>query len=246
MLIIIQYQLWIEPDPHSSYKTWFYFSVEGVPQGSTLTFCIVNMSNQVKLFKEGHLPVFCNEQDNCWKRIPQAIQQNGMTKREEGFELTFKHTFNNKTKHYFAFSYPWTYTQANQMIEELMKKFREKYFCDYRKLCLTSKKISLNILTVTKVIEKSTVEMKQIKSLEDLECYTFKNKKVLVELSRVSTSAQGCIQEKLLQATSLMDSSTISSPAAVKPNNFWKNLSSTSCQSSTLTDSSMAISDVTA
>jgi len=48
----------VEADPNSTYKTWFYFSVKGVPLGATLTFCIINLSNQVKLFKEGHLPVF--------------------------------------------------------------------------------------------------------------------------------------------------------------------------------------------
>jgi hypothetical protein len=75
-----QYQLWVEADPSSSYKTWFHFSVEGISAGATVSMSIMNMSNQLKLIKEGHLPVYRNEQDNRWSRIPQPIQQNGMVK----------------------------------------------------------------------------------------------------------------------------------------------------------------------
>jgi hypothetical protein len=38
------------------------------------------MSNQVKLFREGHLPVFKNEKDGNWDRIKLPIQQNGIGK----------------------------------------------------------------------------------------------------------------------------------------------------------------------
>jgi len=40
------------------------------------------MSNQLKLIKEGHLPVFRSEQECRWARILQPIQQNGMVKAE--------------------------------------------------------------------------------------------------------------------------------------------------------------------
>lgn len=112
------------------------------------------MSNQVKLFKEGHLPVFKNEEEDKWTRIKIPLQQNGVSKGEEGFELTFRHMFTNKSKHFFAFSYPWTYSECNAFINELVSKNKEKYFCDYRPLCLTSKKMELNLLTVTRLHEK--------------------------------------------------------------------------------------------
>ena len=37
----------------------------------------MNMSNQVKLFKEGHLPVFKSEKTE-WNRIKIPIQSNGI------------------------------------------------------------------------------------------------------------------------------------------------------------------------
>ena len=47
----LEFSLWIRADCaetvyETSYRTWFYFSVTGVPSGATLSFRIVNMSKQ--------------------------------------------------------------------------------------------------------------------------------------------------------------------------------------------------------
>jgi hypothetical protein len=51
-LSIVNYEIWISPDsmPYAaeptSYRTWFLFSVTGVPKGvKTLNFLVKNMSN---------------------------------------------------------------------------------------------------------------------------------------------------------------------------------------------------------
>ena len=47
------FDIWVAGDasPHMGpgeyYRTWFYFSVTGVPQGELLTFTFRNLSNQV-------------------------------------------------------------------------------------------------------------------------------------------------------------------------------------------------------
>lgn len=48
------FDIWVAGDasPHMDssgeyYRTWFYFSVTGVPQGELLTFTFKNLSNQV-------------------------------------------------------------------------------------------------------------------------------------------------------------------------------------------------------
>ena len=47
------FDIWVSGDamPHMGddqyYKTWFYFSVTGVPPGELLTFTFKNLSNQV-------------------------------------------------------------------------------------------------------------------------------------------------------------------------------------------------------
>jgi len=38
-------------DFNTNLKTWFYFSVEGIPLGTIVTFVITNMSNQVKIYQ---------------------------------------------------------------------------------------------------------------------------------------------------------------------------------------------------
>jgi hypothetical protein len=48
------YDLWVSSDaaPYIEgdfYRTWFYFSVTGIPQGETATFNFRNLNNQVQL-----------------------------------------------------------------------------------------------------------------------------------------------------------------------------------------------------
>lgn len=43
---------------------------------------MINTSNQVKLMKEGHLPVFKSEAEPVWNRIKIPLQQNGVVKTE--------------------------------------------------------------------------------------------------------------------------------------------------------------------
>ena len=72
------FDIWVSGDatPHMGtddtyYRTWFYFSVTGVPQGELLTFTFKNLSNQTKLYNQGLKPVFrvLPTQQNKWRRI---------------------------------------------------------------------------------------------------------------------------------------------------------------------------------
>lgn len=46
----MQFNLWIATDhPKNNYRTWFYFSIKGINKGSTVSFTIKNMQNQVDL-----------------------------------------------------------------------------------------------------------------------------------------------------------------------------------------------------
>ena len=59
------------PYQDDGYKTWFYFSVKGVPQGEQLTFTFKNLNNQTKLYGQGLKPVFRIVPSNHkkWRRI---------------------------------------------------------------------------------------------------------------------------------------------------------------------------------
>lgn len=93
------------------YKTWFYFSVKGVKSGQTLTFSIRNMGNQGKLYKLGLRPVYrVHPNAMKWKRTSGLCQWNY---GNEGFNVTFTHTFTdfNTTRDtvYFAWTYPYSF-----------------------------------------------------------------------------------------------------------------------------------------
>jgi hypothetical protein len=57
-----------------------------------------------------------------WERLKIPIQQNGIVKADDGFQLTFKHFFSKKTKFYFAFSYPWTTLDNDKFVDRLMNE----------------------------------------------------------------------------------------------------------------------------
>lgn len=59
----MQYDIWIGTDhPENNYRTWFYFWFEGVGRGSTVTFNVKNMHNQVTM---GSIRLDCSRRGWC-------------------------------------------------------------------------------------------------------------------------------------------------------------------------------------
>ena len=71
-------------------------------------------------------------------------------KSEEGFKVTFKHLFMDSSKHHFAFTYPWTLKDSENLITTLMEKNKHKLFSMYDELAFTSNNRKVMLLTVTK------------------------------------------------------------------------------------------------
>lgn len=109
------YNIYISEDcvPYSSesgnYRTWFYFSVSGVPEGESLSFTIKNMNNQGKLYKSGLKPVYkvLPNYQSKWKRLPNNVNYDYAS---EGFYIlfSFQFCFDPNETTYFAFSYPFS------------------------------------------------------------------------------------------------------------------------------------------
>jgi len=97
------------------YRTWFYFSVTGVPQGETLTFSMRNMNNQGKLYKAGLKPVFrvLPTHQKSWKRIPTAVT---FDYGSDGFSIQWQFAFNCDPSEtaFFAFHYPYSFQESLQ------------------------------------------------------------------------------------------------------------------------------------
>ncbi len=97
-----------------NYRTWFYYSVSGVPPGETITFSIRNMNNQGKLYKMGLKPVYkvVPSEQTEWQRIPNNVEYDYI---EEGgpFYITFNHEFKyaESCLTFFAFTYPFSFEE---------------------------------------------------------------------------------------------------------------------------------------
>ena len=71
-------------------------------------------------------------------------------KSEEGYKVTFKHLFTDSSKHYFAFTYPWTTANSENLIQDLIEQNKYKLFCVHDELAFTSNNRKVMLLTVTK------------------------------------------------------------------------------------------------
>ena len=93
-----------------NYRTWFYFSVTGVPAEQCLTFTVRNMNNQGKLYKSGLKPVYrvLPNTQKKWKRIQNEVM---FDYASDGFYISFSHHFSYDDNEvtYFAFTYPFSY-----------------------------------------------------------------------------------------------------------------------------------------
>ena len=75
-IYFIKYNIWIGTDhPKNNYRTWFYFSIEGLNKGTLVTFNIKNMQNQV-------LMIF-NEVKTSLRRIGSCISRGKLIRLEE-------------------------------------------------------------------------------------------------------------------------------------------------------------------
>jgi len=124
-----EYFLWISHDSapylEDGYRTWFYFSVHGVPQGEQLTFTFKNLNVQSKLYGQGLKPVFrvLPNTQKKWRRIFTKV--NYFINNEDQFILRFTHMFSNTPCEttFFAFSYPFSYEESQAKIDDIQTRF---------------------------------------------------------------------------------------------------------------------------
>jgi hypothetical protein len=111
------------------YKGWFYFSITGIRPSTTVTFTIKNMKNQSKLYTAGLRPVFKTVSADGsktvipWRRIPSKpiFSYNEDT---EIFILKWTFSFSKSVDDitYFAYSYPYSFAEITQKLDEMQSK----------------------------------------------------------------------------------------------------------------------------
>ncbi|XP_065338340.1 cytosolic carboxypeptidase-like protein 5 isoform X1 [Cloeon dipterum] len=130
-----EFNLWTKPDcGHTEFenanRTWFYFGIKGGTPFSLVKFNIMNMNRQHKMFSEGMAPVFkVVPGRNHWERIHDKPT---FTMEQKKFVLSFKFRTleNQNATTYFAFTYPFSYTEIQNHLKQIDAKcqsFKQQY-----------------------------------------------------------------------------------------------------------------------
>ncbi|EGR26958.1 zinc carboxypeptidase family protein, putative [Ichthyophthirius multifiliis] len=166
-LLGLNFNIWIMPDAYLTqkemkYKTWFHFSVQGVSKNTIINMTLKDINFQQKLYKDGHQPVFKSSVNNQWQRLDQNIA-NTIVQTENGMDITFTYTFQDTDELvYFAFTYPWSYTDNQEMLDEIENTYqfdKEIYF--HRSVLVYSKEYrNVELITITSSNSKSQDQLK--------------------------------------------------------------------------------------
>ncbi|XP_036405620.1 cytosolic carboxypeptidase-like protein 5 [Megalops cyprinoides] len=123
-----EFNVWTKPDCaetefENGNRSWFYFSVRGASPGKVIKINVMNMNKQSKLYSQGMAPFV--------KTLPVKTRWERLRDRpvfemaENQFILSFNHRFLEVrgTTTYFAFCYPFSYTECQDMLQQLDQKY---------------------------------------------------------------------------------------------------------------------------
>lgn len=123
------YQLWTRADNEGSahettHRTWFHFELAGCGEGESLTFTVMNLNKQSKLFSNDFRPVFrAHPSMKAYDRLKMPVQYH--TNDEGQFKFTFKHHFTSSEPVFFAFTFPFGYHDNEHMLRAIDARFAD-------------------------------------------------------------------------------------------------------------------------
>eukprot|EP01083_Nonionella_stella_P002743 7888_1 len=145
-----EWELKIRGDTENSrYKVWFYFRVRNSKRNQRVVFHICNYSKTKTLFREGFTPVVRSTSRWHWTRIPPSqifYYRCSRHKKRYCFSVTFMFD-NEQDEYYFAYSFPYTYTDLQKFLFGLDSK--KLSFYKRELLCRTIQHRRLDIITIT-------------------------------------------------------------------------------------------------
>ncbi|CAK8679641.1 unnamed protein product [Clavelina lepadiformis] len=124
-----EFNVWTRPDcagtPYENgNRSWFYFGVRGYIPNKLIKINIVNLNRQGKLYSQGMSPLVKTVPSRPkWERIrdrPSYQMLDGQ------FMLSFSHRLSESRggTTYFAFCFPWSYTECQDMLKEYDECFK--------------------------------------------------------------------------------------------------------------------------
>ncbi|BFZ00186.1 hypothetical protein BsWGS_03224 [Bradybaena similaris] len=201
-----EYNVWTMPDCggtafENPNRSWFHFGIRGWASNKLIKINIMNMNKQGKLYSQGLTPfVRVTPGKPKWERIrdrPTFENVDGQ------FILSFVYRFPEvkAATAYFAFSFPWSYTECQEHMQELDKRFEacrnfssqtDAYNIYYHRelLCYSLDKLRVDLLTIsschglTDCLEPR-FDTNLFPDRQTPRCKRFRGKKVFVLSSRV-------------------------------------------------------------
>lgn len=123
-----EFNIWTKADCsgtqyENSNRTWFHFGVRGGPPFSLVKLNIVDLNKQGRMYRDGMAPVF-RVSNRPWERIREKPEY---TMDNDVFILSFKfRTLESpKSVTYFAFTYPYSYSDLQSNLNLLDIKMRK-------------------------------------------------------------------------------------------------------------------------
>ncbi|XP_043788107.1 cytosolic carboxypeptidase-like protein 5 isoform X2 [Apis laboriosa] len=128
-----EFNLWTKHDCHGTQfqnnnRTWFYFGVKTNTPNVYIKFNIINLNKQVKMFSQGMCPVFKIVPGHLhWERIRDKPTYT-LDQKGNDFTLSFLYNApeNSKAITYFAFTYPFSYTDLQNYLRRIEVKISKR------------------------------------------------------------------------------------------------------------------------
>ncbi|XP_035742239.1 cytosolic carboxypeptidase-like protein 5 isoform X1 [Vespa mandarinia] len=129
-----EFNLWTKYDCHgteyqNNNRTWFYFGVKACAPGICVRFNIVNLNKQVRMFSQGMCPVYKIIPGQLhWERIhDRPTYKVDQTSSDFTLSFTYYTPENQKAVTYFAFTYPFSYTDLQNYLKKIDIRMAKHY-----------------------------------------------------------------------------------------------------------------------
>ncbi|XP_048386573.1 cytosolic carboxypeptidase-like protein 5 isoform X1 [Stegostoma tigrinum] len=160
-----EFNVWTKPDCadtefENGNRSWFYFSVKGGIPSKVIKINIMNMNKQSKLYSQGMAPLVKTLPGRPrWERVRERPTYEMV---ENQFILSFMHRFleYRGATTYFAFCFPFTYSECQEMLAQLDEKFEyckhltmrsppDSIYYHREPLCYSLEKRRVDLITIT-------------------------------------------------------------------------------------------------
>ncbi|XP_043492312.1 cytosolic carboxypeptidase-like protein 5 isoform X2 [Polistes fuscatus] len=129
-----EFNLWTKYDCHgteyqNNNRTWFYFGVKACSPGICVRFNIINLNKQVRMFSQGMCPVYKIIPGQLhWERIhDKPTYKVDQTGSDFTLSFTYYTPENQKAITYFAFTYPFSYTDLQNYLKKIDIKMAKRF-----------------------------------------------------------------------------------------------------------------------